>query len=123
MSAEVRGRGCSLQLTAVDAKLHRSPPGECLSFAAADILHLENLWQFRSLVKLQVDNNIIERISGLESLTHLEWLGVSLSWRGLAAVQVLREGHVLLLCVLLQICPSITLRSSKGCPPCINCVT
>ena len=40
-----------------------------------DILHIENLWQFSSLRKLQLDNNIIEKIEGLEALVHLEWLG------------------------------------------------
>ena len=41
----------------------------------ADILRIENLWQFSGLRKLQLDNNIIERIEGLETLVHLEWLG------------------------------------------------
>lgn len=41
----------------------------------ADILRIDNLWQFESLRKLQLDNNIIERIEGLENLTHLVWLG------------------------------------------------
>ena len=40
-----------------------------------DILKIDNLDQFKSLVKLQLDNNIIERIEGLSSLVHLEWLG------------------------------------------------
>ena len=40
-----------------------------------DILRIDNLWQFRNLRKLQLDNNIIEEISGLEVLVHLEWLG------------------------------------------------
>jgi hypothetical protein len=43
----------------------------------ADILHTENLWQFSSLRKLQLDNNIIEKIEGLETLVHLEWLDLS----------------------------------------------
>lgn len=37
------------------------------------------MWQFSSLVRLQLDNNIIEQISGLEALTSLEWLG-RLEW-------------------------------------------
>ena len=41
-----------------------------------DILKIDNLDQFKSLVKLQLDNNIIERIEGLGSLVHLEWLGM-----------------------------------------------
>lgn len=41
----------------------------------SDILRIDNLWQFESLQKLQLDNNIIEKIEGLENLTHLVWLG------------------------------------------------
>lgn len=44
----------------------------------SDILHIDNLWQFEHLRKLQLDNNIIERIEGLENLTHLVWLGKAL---------------------------------------------
>ena len=36
---------------------------------------MENLWLFNNLTKLQMDNNIIERIEGLETLTKLTWLG------------------------------------------------
>lgn len=40
-----------------------------------DILKIDNLWQFTSLTKLQLDNNIIEKIEGLNSLVNLVWLG------------------------------------------------
>lgn len=40
-----------------------------------DILKIDNLEQFKNVVKLQLDNNIIERIEGLSTLIHLEWLG------------------------------------------------
>ena len=40
-----------------------------------DILKIDNLWSFVNLTKLQMDNNIIERIEGLEMLVNLEWLG------------------------------------------------
>ena len=40
-----------------------------------DILKIDNLWCFKSLVKLQLDNNIIEKIEGLDVLVHLVWLG------------------------------------------------
>lgn len=40
-----------------------------------DILQIDNLWQFENLTKLQLDNNIIEKIEALESLVHLVWLG------------------------------------------------
>lgn len=46
-----------------------------LSFA--DILRIENLWQFTNLRKLQLDNNIIEDMYGLDKLTQLEWLDLS----------------------------------------------
>ncbi|XP_076852928.1 dynein regulatory complex subunit 3 isoform X2 [Brachyhypopomus gauderio] len=39
-----------------------------------NILKIEHLWEFSSLRKLQLDNNIIEKIQGLEKLTNLEWL-------------------------------------------------
>ena len=46
---------------------------------SADILRVENLWQFTNLRKLQLDNNIIEEIpeDALSSLTQLEWLDLS----------------------------------------------
>lgn len=43
--------------------------------SSTDILRIENLWQFCGLQKLQLDNNIIENIDGLETLVQLEWLG------------------------------------------------
>ena len=33
------------------------------------------MWEFTNLVKLQLDNNIIEKIEGLDMLVNLEWLG------------------------------------------------
>ena len=41
----------------------------------SDILKIDNLWCFVNLVKLQLDNNIIEKIEGLDMLTNLVWLG------------------------------------------------
>ena len=40
-----------------------------------DILKIDNMWNFATLTKLQMDNNIIEKIEGLEKLVNLEWLG------------------------------------------------
>ena len=40
-----------------------------------DVLRIENLWQFEALVKLQMDNNLIEKIEGLDACKNLEWLG------------------------------------------------
>jgi Leucine-rich repeat (LRR) protein len=44
-------------------------------FFSVDILRMENLWLFSNLTKLQMDNNIIERIEGLDTLQKLTWLG------------------------------------------------
>ena len=44
-------------------------------YLLADILKIDNLWTFTKLVKLQLDNNIIEKIEGLHTLTCLVWLG------------------------------------------------
>lgn len=49
----------------------------CLFFSpvALGILQIDNLWPLENLTKLQLDNNFIEKIEGLESLVHLVWLG------------------------------------------------
>ena len=41
-----------------------------------DILKVDNLWQFVSLTKIQLDNNLIEVIEGLDLLVNLIWLGM-----------------------------------------------
>jgi hypothetical protein len=46
-----------------------------LNLKIKDILRIENLWQFVNIVKLQLDNNVIEKIEGLENLVNLVWLG------------------------------------------------
>ena len=45
------------------------------AFYFTDILRIENLWQFAGITKLQLDNNVIERIEGLDNLVNLVWLG------------------------------------------------
>lgn len=45
-------------------------------FFCEDILKIDNLWSLVNLTKLQMDNNIIERIEGLDMLINLEWLGI-----------------------------------------------
>ncbi|KAH9503991.1 Dynein regulatory complex subunit 3 [Bulinus truncatus] len=42
-----------------------------------NILRIDNLWDFGSLTRLQLDNNIIEKIEGLDALVNLEWLDLS----------------------------------------------
>ncbi len=60
-----------------------------------DILRIENLWQFKNLRKLQLDNNIIEDVYGLEMLTQLEWLDLSFNnievIRGLSKLVCLKD--------------------------------
>lgn len=51
------------------------PQSHLGTLVVSDILRIDNLWQFENLQKLQLNNNIIERIEGLENLTHLVWLG------------------------------------------------
>lgn len=61
----------------------------------ADILKIDNLWCFTSLVKLQLDNNIIEKIEGLEKLVNLVWLGEN----NFESAQCLSGFHLLIIYV------------------------
>lgn len=40
-----------------------------------DIAVIDNLRKFTSLTRLQLNNNLIEKIKGLEHLVNLTWLG------------------------------------------------
>ena len=40
-----------------------------------DILKIDNLWIYENITKLQLDNNIIEKIENIHFLVNLEWLG------------------------------------------------
>ncbi len=46
-------------------------------FNTLDILKIDNLWAFENLTKLQLDNNIIEKIENISFLKNLQWLGKS----------------------------------------------
>lgn len=59
----------------------------------ADILRIDNLIGLDSLKKLQLDNNIIEKIEGLDSLTNLEWLGQKLAALPHPPRSVLQQYH------------------------------
>lgn len=48
-----------------------------MSFSFQNILRIDNLNGLYSLVKLQLDNNIIEKIENIEHLVNLEWLDLS----------------------------------------------
>lgn len=68
---------CTLFILGNDYSIPR-PKSHAFNFTSVtDILRIENLWQFTSLKKLQLDNNIIEDITGLTTLVHLEWLDLS----------------------------------------------
>ncbi|KAJ3221775.1 Dynein regulatory complex subunit 3, partial [Clydaea vesicula] len=41
------------------------------------ILKIDNLWGFENITKLQLDNNIIERIENIQFLVNLTWLDLS----------------------------------------------
>lgn len=63
------------QDTGLDSNLKPRLEPAASPLPVVDILRIDNLWQFENLRKLQLDNNIIERIEGLENLIHLVWLG------------------------------------------------
>eukprot|EP00002_Diphylleia_rotans_P004670 TRINITY_DN1355_c1_g1_i2.p1 TRINITY_DN1355_c1_g1~~TRINITY_DN1355_c1_g1_i2.p1 ORF type:complete len:474 (-),score=143.46 TRINITY_DN1355_c1_g1_i2:789-2210(-) len=50
---------------------------ECLIFSFKNILAINHLVGFARLRKLQLDNNVIEKIENLGHLTELEWLDLS----------------------------------------------
>lgn len=50
---------------------------QALSFSYQNILKIDNLNGLFALVKLQLDNNIIETIENISHLTNLEWLDLS----------------------------------------------
>ncbi len=62
---------------ATPPKVWKQAESKCygLCSSISDILKIDNLWCFTSVTKLQLDNNIIEKIEGLDMLTNLVWLG------------------------------------------------
>ncbi|KER21403.1 hypothetical protein T265_10273 [Opisthorchis viverrini] len=56
---------------------YRSMPVNNAIKVVLDILKIDHLWRFDKLVKLQLDNNIIEKIEGIDHLVHLRWLDLS----------------------------------------------
>ena len=71
MAHTVQGTPCLINGTPCTSGLLEKTANDCFS----DILKIDNMWNFVSLTKLQMDNNIIEKIEGLEKLVNLEWLG------------------------------------------------
>ena len=58
-------------------RTHSLHLAQALSFSFQNILKIDNLNGLYALVKLQLDNNIIEKIENIEHLTNLEWLDLS----------------------------------------------
>ncbi|GAB9464796.1 hypothetical protein Gpo141_00002222 [Globisporangium polare] len=50
---------------------------QTLSLSFQNVFKMENLETLRNLVKLQLDNNVIQEIEGIGHLVHLEWLDLS----------------------------------------------
>ncbi|KAI3359888.1 hypothetical protein L3Q82_014238 [Scortum barcoo] len=48
-----------------------------LCLAYRDILMINHLWEFTSLARLDLNNNLIERIENLDRLVNLTWLNLS----------------------------------------------
>lgn len=42
-----------------------------------DIVRIDHLWEFTSLVRLDLNTNLIEKIEGLERLVNLTWLSMT----------------------------------------------
>lgn len=45
-----------------------------LFYTFSDILKIDHLWDFSSLSTLELNNNAIEKIQGLDHLINLTWL-------------------------------------------------
>ena len=64
-------------------------------FLLLDIVEIDNLVGMEELVKLQLDNNIITQIQGLETLTKLKWLDLSFNMieeiKGLENLRLLED--------------------------------
>uniref|UniRef100_A0A3Q4GCS4 Dynein regulatory complex subunit 3 n=1 Tax=Neolamprologus brichardi TaxID=32507 RepID=A0A3Q4GCS4_NEOBR len=52
-------------------------PDRMLFYTFSDILRIDHLWDFSSLSKLELNNNAIEKIQGLDHLINLTWLNLS----------------------------------------------
>uniref|UniRef100_A0A3P9ASA7 Dynein regulatory complex subunit 3 n=1 Tax=Maylandia zebra TaxID=106582 RepID=A0A3P9ASA7_9CICH len=68
-------------------------PDRMLFYTFSDILRIDHLWDFSSLSKLELNNNAIEKIQGLDHLINLTWLNLSFNQiekiEGLECVQKL----------------------------------
>ncbi|XP_034076161.1 dynein regulatory complex subunit 3 [Gymnodraco acuticeps] len=59
----------------------------CLEFR--NILRIDHLWEFTSLARLNLNNNLIENIEGLDHLINLTWL--DLSFNGIELIEGLES--------------------------------
>ncbi|KAL7679824.1 putative leucine-rich repeat domain superfamily [Plasmopara halstedii] len=62
---------------------------QTLSLSFQSIFRMENLETLRYLVRLQLDNNVLEEIDGIGHLTHLKWL--DLSFNNISAIKGLEN--------------------------------
>ncbi|XP_068434121.1 dynein regulatory complex subunit 3 [Clinocottus analis] len=61
-----------------------------------NILMIDHLWEFKSLVRLDLNSNLIEKIEGLDHLINLTWLNLSFnSIEKIEGLQSLRKLEVL----------------------------
>ena len=60
-----------------------------LNLSYLNIVEIDNLLGMEKLVKLQLDNNIIMKIKGLETLVNLQWL--DLSFNSIQAIENLEK--------------------------------
>ncbi|KAG6577882.1 Leucine-rich repeat-containing protein 48 [Phytophthora cinnamomi] len=62
---------------------------QTLSLSFQNVFKMENLETLRHLVKLQLDNNVLQEIDGIGHLVHLEWL--DLSFNNISAIKGLEN--------------------------------
>ncbi|KAM7372064.1 hypothetical protein PAMP_009259 [Pampus punctatissimus] len=66
------------------------------SYLFTDILKIDHLWEFTSLTKLELNNNLIKKIEGLDCLISLTWLDLSFnSIEKIEGLESLRKLEVL----------------------------
>jgi len=84
-----------------------------LSLSFRDIYKIDHLRGFESLVRLRLDNNLIESIENLGHLVNLEWL--DLSFNNISRIEGLEELHKLTdLCLVNNFITQI--ENLDGCP-------
>lgn len=81
-----------------------------LFYTFSDILRIDHLWDFSSLSKLELNNNAIEKIQGLDHLINLTWLSKFV----LVDQMMCRHCHLISaqnLLVMMRVISNVSLRS------------